>query len=86
MKFKYDELQQLLENSEGFMITITTRNGDKMLNHHLFTENFVRDDMLPSINETERLIVSRLKEPRKDETHIIEDAVIVEAEHVKDSQ
>jgi hypothetical protein len=86
MKFKYDELKQVLENSKGFMITITTRNDSNMLNHHLFTENFLRDDMLPSFAEAERLVIARLKEPRKPEAPVIEDAVIVEAEHVKDSQ
>ena len=86
MKFKYDELKQLLENSKGFMITITTRNEGNLLNHHLFTENFLRDDMLPSFGETEHLVVARLKEPRKTETPVIEDAILVEAENVKDSK
>jgi len=81
MEFKYDELKQLLEKSDGFMINVTTRNGEK-LNHYFFNEKFFDGDMLPSCVEGEKLIVNKLKQPKP-----IEDATIVttiEAEEVND--
>jgi hypothetical protein len=38
----FDELKELLEHSDGFCITVTTRNRTK-LNHYFFTETFLME-------------------------------------------
>lgn len=73
MDFKFDELKQMLEKSDGFMINVTVRNVNK-LNHYLYTEKFFDGDMLPSSVEAEQLIVNRLKNRR----NVVEEAQIVE--------
>lgn len=81
MEFKIDELKELLEKSDGFMITVTSRTDTK-LNHYFFTEKFYDGDMLSSLAEVEKLVINKLKHP----ANRVEDATIVESEDDKDTK
>jgi len=78
MDFKIDELREMLENSEGFSLTLTTRKENK-LNHFFYHEKFYDGDLLSSLNECEKLIINKLK-------NRIADAEIVETTDAKDTQ
>lgn len=57
------DLEELLEKAktaDGYMVTITTVNGQK-LEHSLVINTFERVNMLPSLKEVKELVIEELE-------------------------
>lgn len=57
------ELLERLENSRGYMLTISMLTLENKLEHTLITEGFPKLDMLPSLQEVKQLIIKELEIP-----------------------
>ena len=54
-----------ISNSDGYMLTCSTRKGDgvKNIQHHLLFNGFRAMDLLPCHTQVEKLIVDKLRRP-----------------------
>lgn len=59
-KMIFEELIEKLKSADGYMLSISILNADK-IEHSVITNHFRRDDMLPSHKETKELIVKELE-------------------------
>ena len=55
------DLAKKLQETKGFMVTVTIIKEDGSLEHNLFTRNFPVTDMLPAEKKHKELIVEHLE-------------------------
>ena len=53
------EVLELAENSDGYLVTISRREGDRLLHWQYHNFDFYYKDLLPSIEEVKKLIMSQ---------------------------
>ena len=58
-----DQTIEQAKKAEGYMISVTRRNGDK-LSHDNFTFNFLRADIFPTLEEWAKGLEAETKEPQ----------------------
>jgi len=62
-----NELVTALRVSDGFLTTVTLREGDQ-LHHFLLMKNFIKLDMLKSLKEAKDLVIKHLETADIDDT------------------
>ena len=50
------------KKAQGYLIAVTRREGDK-LTHSVFTQNFLRNDIFPTLEQWAKLLEPETKEP-----------------------